>query len=292
MQLVRKLPPAIAQHPLDWTILCLLAVLYTPLLVHWYNGWLNKSISIEHEYFSHGLIGLPFAFYIFWSKRQTWWRLPDQAHPLGMVLLLLAGGFYLTGLPDWVNLSLPLLLIGLCLWLKGFAGLKLQQFPLLLVLLATPTEIPYLLTPYTLPLQSLIANVAGFFLIQLGLNVSVEQIYLTLNGQIVEVAPYCAGLKMLFTSLYVSLMLLYWTGNLACRSLTGLFLALAVVTSVAANILRNTLLTYFHGTGREQAFQWLHQGWGGDVYSTCMLVLLVLLLNFLERYFPSPAEEE
>jgi len=42
----------------------LLALLYGTVLWHWSDGWLNKNIDIEHEYFSHGLIGLPFAAYI------------------------------------------------------------------------------------------------------------------------------------------------------------------------------------------------------------------------------------
>ena len=244
----------------DWSnpaLISLLTLLYAPVLLHWVDGWLRKSISIEHEYFSHGVIGLPFAAYIAWVNRKQWQRLvePNQATIgpekfIGALLLLIAGIFYLSGLPDFVNLSLPVLLMGICLWLKGLPGLKLQGFALLLVFLATPSEIPYLIAPYTLPLQSFIAGTAGFILNQLGLNVTVEQIYLYVNGQIVEVAPYCAGLKMMFTSLYVALMLLYWTDLLRSRIISILFLGCTVVISITANIIRNTLLTYFHGTGQ------------------------------------------
>ena len=274
----------------------LLTLLYAPVLLHWVDGWLRKSISIEHEYFSHGVIGLPFAAYIAWVNRKRWQRLIETSQPAiglekftGALLLLVAGVFYLSGLPDFVNLSLPVLLSGICLWLKGLPGLKLQGFALLLVFLATPSEIPYLIAPYTLPLQSFIAGTAGFILNQLGLNVTVEQIYLYVNGQIVEVAPYCAGLKMLFTSLYVALMLLYWTDLLRSRIISILFLACTVMISITANIIRNTLLTYFHGTGKDQAFAWLHEGWGGDVYSALMLGLLVVLVSALDKYF-SPAD--
>jgi cyanoexosortase B len=268
----------------------LFLVLYGPLLLHWGQGWLHKTISIEHEYFSHGLIGLPFAAYIVWTHRKRWQRLPDLkspfTHPAGLIgsgLLLLGGLFYLSGLPDPVNLSLPLMLVGMVLWLKGAAGLKLQGFPLLLVLLATPNEIPYLLTPYTLPLQSFIAATAGFILTQLGMDVTVRQIYLLVGGRMVEVAPYCAGLKMLFTSAYIALMLLYWTGNLRSRSITILFLMGTGVISVSGNIMRNALLTFFHGTGNDGAFEWLHEGWGGDLYSTLILALMIPLLNQIEK---------
>ena len=276
------------QRIFTFIIIALLTLLYAPLIIHWYDGWLHKSVSIEHEYFSHGLIGFPFAVYICWLKRRQWQRLREQPHPLGIVALGLGSVAYLTGVPELVNLSFPLVLGGVCLILKGIAGFKLQAFPLLLVLLATPNSLPYLITPFTLPLQKFIAGTAGFILMQFGLDVSVEQIYLAVGGRLVEVAPYCAGLKMLFTSIYVTLMLLYWTDNLRDRTRATTLMVGAVTISVIANIIRNTILTFFHGTGRDELFVWLHDGWGGDVYSTLMLGSIVLLLKFLERFDFTP----
>jgi len=277
------------RHLFNGAILAILALLYSPLLLHWLDGWLHKNISTEHEYFSHGMIGLPFAAYIAWTNRKLWQRLPDTNQPIGAILLLLGGVLYLSNVAEAVNLSLPIILAGLCLWLKGIPGCKLQGFPLLLVLLATPTPVPYLIAPYTLPLQSFIAGTAAFILSQFGMQVVVEQINLYVNGRIVEVAPYCAGLKMLFTTLYVGLMLLYWTGAISQRRKIILFLSSATVISISGNIIRNTLLTFFHGTGNEGAFAWLHEGWGGDLYSASILLLLVPVLNAIDSYFP---EEE
>jgi len=262
-----------------------LVLLYAPILLHWVDGWLHKNISIEHEYFSHGMIGLPLAAYLVWLKRKQWQRLPNTTHFLGAILFLVGGVFYLSGVTEWVNLSLPIILSGLCLWFKGISGFRLQGFPLLLVFLATPTALPYLIVPYTLPLQSFIAGSAGFILNQFGMEVTVDAMNLYVGGRIVEVAPYCAGLKMLFTTIYVSLMLLYWTGSLSSRHTTIWFLSISVLISVTANIIRNTLLAFFHGTGQEAAFHWLHDGWGGDLYSACMLMLLVPLLNRINSYF-------
>ncbi|MDZ8025267.1 MAG: cyanoexosortase B [Nostoc sp. DedQUE01] len=277
---------------LNLAILGILLLLYAPILLHWLDGWLHKNISTEHEYFSHGIIGLPFAAYLGWLNRKQWARLPDTIHPLGGVFLLLGGVFYLSGVSEWVNLSLPVILAGLCLWFKGISGLRSQAFPLLLIFLATPTSVPYLIAPYTLPLQSFIAGTAGFILNQFGMEVTVDEINLYVGGRIVEVAPYCAGLKMLFTTLYVGLMLLYWTGALSSRRTTLSFLSIAVIISTTANIIRNTLLTFFHGTGKEAAFKWLHDGWGGDLYSACMLVSLVPLLNWINNYLSASPEIE
>lgn len=287
MNIQRQIRIAIERYLLGESIAVLLVLLYAPLLVHWYDGWINKNISIEHEYFSHGLIGLPYAGYIAWTNLNSWRRLPHSPHPVGGVLLLLASLFYLSRLSDLVNLSLPVMLAGICLCLKGFPGLKLQGMPLLLVLLASPNHIPYLIEPYALPLQHFIAETAGFILTQVGLNVRVEQIYLYVNDRIVEVAPHCAGLKMLFTSLYVSLILLDWTGVRMYPKRSMIFLASTSMISISSNILRNALLSYFHGTEKEWLFTWLHAGWGGDLYSACILGLLVLLLNGMEKYFPS-----
>ncbi|KYC36130.1 cyanoexosortase B [Scytonema hofmannii PCC 7110] len=285
MQIQRQLKNTNASQLVILAILIILVLLYAPVLLHWWEGWIKKNISTEHEYFSHGIIGLPFAAYLSWKNRSRWQRLPNVSHPVGALLLVVGAIFYLSGVSEWVNISFPTILAGICLWLKGVPGFKLQGFPLLLVFLATPTALPYLVAPYTLPLQSFIAGTAGFILSQFGLPVTVDGINIYTGGRIVEVAPYCAGLKMLFTTLYVGLMLLDWTGALSSRRTTVWFLSTAVVISVSANIIRNTLLTFFHGTGQEGAFHWLHDSWGGDLYSALMLLALVPTLNWIDQYF-------
>ncbi|MEM0980159.1 MAG: cyanoexosortase B [Cyanobacteria bacterium P01_H01_bin.58] len=286
MSATAKPPFRLTLEPLSLALVGLLVILYGPLMWHWVDGWLSKSISIQHEYFSHGLLGLPFAAYVAWLYRRQWQELPDQMHPAGLGMLALSAVLYLSRLPDWMNISLPLTLAGICLTLKGLPGLRHMAFPLFLVVFSTPSQLPYLIEPYILPLQSFIASVAGFILIQGGVDVTVDQIYLRVNDQMVEVAPHCAGLKMLFTSLYVSAMLIYWTGLWRSRLRTTVFLLSTVAVSVTGNIIRNALLSYFHGTGNEAAFHWLHESWGGDVYSAIMLLLLIVIVRQIEQRVP------
>lgn len=283
MQIHQRVHSSINRNLIYYCIFALLLALYAPVVFHWYDGWLNKSISLEHEYFSHGVIGLPFAAYISWHKRKQWQKIKDSFNPLGGFLLAIGLVFYVTGVIDFVNLSLPIVLASLCLCIKGMRGLKLHFFPLLLVFFATPTSVPYLMTPSTLPLQKFIAVCAGFILMQLGMDVSVTGIHVAVDGRLVEVAPYCAGLKMLFTTLYVGAMLLYWTDNHRNRQKVSILLTSSVIISIVANILRNTVLAYFHGAGRDDLFYWLHDSWGGDLYSAIMLGIIVLLLNYLDR---------
>ncbi|MDY6939419.1 MAG: cyanoexosortase B [Cyanobacteriota bacterium] len=283
MEVRQKSPALLDRYLPSIAIAVLLLVMYGPLMVHWVDGWLNKSISIEHEYFSHGLLGIPYAVYMVWRERHRWHDSTDRANLLGAIAIGLAGAFYLSGLWDLVNLSLPVMLLGICLWFKGIEGLRGFWFPLLLVLLATPNDLPYLIAPYTMWLQSAIAGTAGFILTMFGLNVTVAEIYLLVGGRMVEVAPHCAGIKMLFTTIYVALILLDWTGILSSRGKSIAFLSCAIAISVITNVFRNTILTFFYGTGRDDLFHWLHEGWGGDGISIVMLGLLIPTLNLVEN---------
>ena len=273
---------------LELIVIGCLAILYGPLLYHWvWDGWINKTISIQHEYFSHGILGIPLACKLVWDKRHTWQRLNDNCHWSGIMCLVVGFVFYASGVMDAVNLSMPLILTGLLLCLKGPVGLRLMLFPLILIVFSTPTQLPYLIEPHILPLQRLIATVAGAILHSLGYEVEVNNIYLSMNQQLVEVAPHCAGLKMLFTSLYMGLVLTYWTGIYRSRLRTGIFFVSIILVSVIGNILRNTILTFFHGNSMSEAFHWLHESWGGDLYSAVMLGSLVLIVNAIQNHIPN-----
>jgi cyanoexosortase B len=303
MQSLRSTFPTFDPKRIPWILVAIafvLTLMYAPLLGHWVHGWVKKSISIEHEYFSHGILGIPFAGYLAWQGRSKLAclsaSLPDQL--LGAGICAVAGMLYLSHLADPVNLSFPAMLTGLALILKGRSSFAVLGFPLILVLLATPNELPYLIAPYTAPLQVFIANTAGFILQILGIPVTVDQMFLYLNGKQIEVAPYCAGLKMLFTSLYVALLLLDWTGLMRSSKFVAGFLAGTVGLSVAGNIVRNTILTYWHGTGQDGLFVWLHDSWGGDLYSAGILGILVWAIGHFEdrsatesRTHPQPPVE-
>jgi len=257
-----------------WGIGGLLLLLYAPLVGHWFEGWINHSISLEHEYFSHGILGLPLAAKLLWDNSDRWQALPEKGNPTGAGMMGLASVLYVSGMSDLVNLSLPLMLVGLCLWLKGKDGLHLQAFPLLLLIFSTPTDVPYLVAPYTLGLQEFIAGVAGFILLQLGFDVTVQGIYLFVGGRVVEVAPHCAGLKALFSNLYFCMIGIYWTDAWKSRNKTIVLLLGAIFISVSVNILRNTILTIFHGTGQDGLFEWFHEGWGSELYWIALIALL------------------
>ena len=266
-----------------YAVAFLIGIIYVPLLWHWGQGWIFKSISLEHEYFSYGFIGLPYAAYAAWQSRKSWDEIADQIHFLGFFLLSLGCILYLSGVSDLVNLSFPMVIAGIVGCWKGKPGLRLMLSPLMFLLLATPNELPYLISPYTLGLQRFIAGTAGFILNQFDLNITVQGIYLFVNQRTVEVAPHCAGLKMLITSLYVALMMLHLRQRLRSPMHFGLLMGGAIVISVSMNIIRNTMLTLFHGMYWDDLFHFVHEGWGGDLYSAGMLGAIIWWMQGVER---------
>ncbi|MGK7879872.1 MAG: cyanoexosortase B [Crocosphaera sp.] len=293
MQTTSKIYPFLERNLGNVLIIAFLAVLYGPIISFWVDGWISKSINIEHEYFSHAIIGFPYAAYIIFRKNNSkWQKLDNTIHPLGGFFLALGLAFYITGTRELVSLSFPIVIAGIMIWLKGIPGLKLNFFPLLLIFLGTPNSVPYLITPYTLPLQKFIATVAWFLLKTLGVNTQVDGIYLYVNNIPVEVAPYCAGLKMLFTSFYVALLLLHWTGNINNKRRVITLLTSTIIISVTANIFRNTLLAVFHGNGMDEAFKILHDTWGGDIYSVAMLGAIIGLNSLLDYFSENYTIEE
>jgi len=118
MALQQQIKKRNASDLLNLAIIGVLLLLYAPILLHWLDGWLNKNISTEHEYFSHGIIGLPFAAYLAWMNRKKWTRLPDTIHPLSAVLLLLGQCFILVVLQSGLTFPCPLS------WQDYVCGLK------------------------------------------------------------------------------------------------------------------------------------------------------------------------
>ena len=102
-----------------------------------------------------------------------------------------------------------------------------------------------------------------------------------MGGRIVEVAPHCAGLKMLFTSLYVSLMLLYWNRAIKSLAKTTFLLISAVLISIGANILRNSLLTILYGTGQNEDKMRSHRGHNDyQEVNPCSLALIFVRVSY------------
>src|SRR5262252_3804122 len=134
-----------------WILLAVLtAVAYGPVVVRLAAAWWTDS-----EY-SHGLICVPLAAAIVWSRRRDLAdlrRAPSRAGLLGAVAaiaLLLLGTLgaelFLT------RASLLLFLCSACVYLFGWRHLRAVAFPLAIVALSIPIP-AILMTRVTLPLQ-------------------------------------------------------------------------------------------------------------------------------------------
>ncbi len=147
-----------------------------------------------------------------------------------------------------VNATLFLALILSCAGLiETFYG-KISVIPLLIILVISP--ISYIITIISFPVRIWVTEVAAVIMnMGLGTVVAAGNV-ITFNGMEYSVDNACMGLKMLTTSLWFSLYLLYFIQKKQKKTirLPMIFLSLVIVLSlnVITNLIRIILLVYFN----------------------------------------------
>jgi len=146
----------------------------------------------------------PLVAYIVWQRWGTLRSLPSAANAWGL-LLMIAGGVMLCigppSLPTFVFMSrvgFVLSLIGLVLFLRGFATLRELAYPLLLLLFMIPPP-GFVFQKLTLPLQFVASMLSEQLLGLLGYSVLREGNVLHLPNQTLNVVEACSGLRSLLS---------------------------------------------------------------------------------------------
>lgn len=182
----------------------------------------------------------------------------------GSVLLL---GLRLSGLP------LPPLVVGLLAVAVLAIGLRMPRGkPGLTALLVLSLPLVASLNFYAgYPLRLAIAEIAGV-LLRLG-GVAVEQsgVMLIDGERLVGIDPPCAGVRMLWSSCFVTAVIALRMG-LGWTRTAGLFVA-AVACVIAGNGLRAAIV-FFPESGRVEWPEWAHPGVGLIVHALVLLAIL------------------
>jgi len=211
-----------------------LAYLYAPAFSALVYTWWARD-----EY-SHGFLIIPISLYLIWLRREKLRHLPLQRSYLaGISVIIIAGVMLVLGdaasLATLQELSLPVMITGLVLFLFGRVHLKTVGLPIAYLLFMMPI-LDELVNPLYWPFQLLSAEMGTTFLLKLGFPALVEQQYIILPNITLEVARVCSGVRYLFSIIAIGIPLGYITLN-HLWSRIALVLS-AVIIGVIANWIR------------------------------------------------------
>lgn len=254
------------------TALVLLALLYAPVVSTLVRQWLDDSN------YRHGLL-IPFvSALLLWKKRST---LDEAAvgggDVPGLLLMLISAGLLITGTAAaelfTMRISLPLMIIGAILFLKGWDFSKIAGPPLLLLLLMVP--LPYIIYfKITFPMQILSAKLSAWVLAGMRISVIRRGNILMLPGYTLEVIAACSGLRSLMTMFTLAVVFALFSDMSKGRKF--FLVLLSVPAAIAANTVRlvvTALGAYFIGPGFADGP--LHEASGIIVFMAGFLMLLL-----------------
>ena len=212
--------------------LVLLIVLLHPTFFDMAMTWVSSSS------YSHGILVAPAAV----------WMMSKRRRPISPAPSLIATGGVAIGLVLWLlgraagvalieQIAFVTLIIAGFGAIFGLAALRAHIFPLAFLYFMAPfgeSLLPFL--------QTLTANAAVALLNLVGEPTFLDGIMIETRSGLFEVAEACAGLRFLLAAIMLSAIYAYT--SLPTWRLRLIFLAIAVVAALGANIIRAFLLVY------------------------------------------------
>lgn len=256
----------------------LLLLLAYPTLVWLVRSWLSNP------YYSHGFLIPPIAALLAWRQWRHLSAEPRQGNSWAGISLMAASLAVVVWALRWQNhfvaaLGLVALLIGILLYLEGWARLRHWLFPLLFLAFMVPLPFVDLASPwlesFTARSAAGLASLAGISAVQQGGEITLP------NTTIVVGAP-CSGLRSLVTMITVAVLWIYIIeGKLAAK----LVMLVAVVPLVAlSNVLRIAILLVVAVTVGEEAALTYYHDWSSPILFLMALGLLLALGRVLGCY--------
>lgn len=260
-------------------IVLLLSAMYAEVLLALFREWWTNPD------YSHGLLVVPLALYVFWTRR-------PEVHPVadrrGLVLTLTGCIFYLAGTLAaeffLARFSFVVLLAGLLWTFFGLPHLRRAVLPLLLVVTVIPLP-AIVYNRLSIPLQLFASGISARLLDMAG-------VALLQNGNIIElahlrigVAEACSGLRSMSTLIVLALFVSYFQAY--TPRLSAVVALLAIPIAIIVNLVRivgTALLVEFFDKDLAVGFYHSFTGWlvflGG---AALLLAASALLSRFAEQ---------
>ena len=182
-------------------VCALILVAFWPILLSLYGSWMD-----DRAYMEHGILVIPAAAYMAWTKRQKLAQIPLRPSIWGVGLLAWGAAqatLSVVAFWPWVGRTAFLIsLLGAILALYGPRMAYELMYPLgtLLLMIAPPG---FIYDRLTLSLQLLASRLGETFLEALGYSVMREGNILELVGTKLSVEEACSGIRSLFSILFM-----------------------------------------------------------------------------------------
>jgi exosortase len=212
----------------------LLVVAFWPILTGIYGSWFDEALYMEH-----GILVIPAAAYMAWTKKDKLQSIPRQPSGWGVLLLLWGAVQAILGLAaQWIWVSRTSFLISLVGYIAALFGWRIVReltYPLctLILMIAPPT---FIFERLTLSLQLLASRLAEVSLEALGYSVLREGNILEMVGIKLSVEEACSGIRSLVAIIFMCV--LYNFFFVQGRSMKAVLLAMAIPVAILGNAIR------------------------------------------------------
>jgi len=224
---IRNIPVLIALIPL--------IILYTPVIIPLARQWLNDPN------YRHGLLVPVISAILIYRKREALkeTKKDNSGIGIGLVLILLASTLLIVGTAArelfTTRTSIPVMLLGLSIFLYGKNYTSKLVYPLLLLFLMVP--LPYIIYyKLTFPLQILSAKLSANLISMIGINVIRRGNILILPNYTLEVVAACSGLRSLMSMVTLSFIMIAFIDLPATRKV--ILVLCAIPAAILANMIR------------------------------------------------------
>jgi exosortase len=217
--------------PIALAVGALLIVAFWPILTSMFGSWFD-----ENAYMEHGILVIPAAACMAWTKRRRLAEVPRRPSPWGVFWLLWGALQALFGLAAqwiWVSRTAFLVsLVGSIAVLYGWRMVRELVYPLctLTLMIAPPT---FIFERLTLSLQLLASRLGETCLEALGFSVLREGNILELVGVKLSVEEACSGIRSLVAIIFLCVLYDYFLVE------SHIMRTLILVTAVPVAILGN-----------------------------------------------------
>ncbi len=271
-----------AARILPVAVIVLFAVLYSPVFAKLIKQW-----AYDANY-QHGIAVPLFSSFLIWKRRSKLKSIPvNPSRVKGIAVIAVASGLLIGGTAASElfveRLSLPLMLIGILLYLRGSAFVRALAFPLGFLFMMIP--LPYIIYyRLTFPMQLMSAKMAAGLLEAMGMDLLRYGNIIALPNYTLEVVAACSGLRSLMTLVTLALVICA-VSKLDMKRKVAL-VALSAPIAIAANIIRLAVTAIgAKAAGPAFADGILHEISGLIVFGTgfACLVLVWGILAWLQK---------